>query len=272
MHRSFWYAIRMETTSTNRTPLSDRHLQLITHLQRSRFNLFAFAKAANITPLEAAAFLASPAVVEGFAQFDVVLAEYTARAVHQAKLLALQALSATLDNMDDNPIETRRVAMLLIRLVGPRLPESPDPAKGPKSRKNHREPSHPPTLTDLFTPISEEAESAKAPPSDISANGGVTPNNSRTPKTNSGGPEDGTAASPASSLRPESPIRPDAAPLGVPVRPPHSTLTNYITGTKPAALLRTRAGTTTPVPTGFAFAQASPQLNIPKKKPLASTQ
>jgi len=142
-HQRNKYAICMENLPNPLTLLSPSQRKFLNQFQDSRFNLYAFSRAAHLTPIDAASLLSEPAIQAALAAFDTVVAESTERAACQARLLTLETLIEAVIASKDL-VEARRLAQLLLRITGARatlskdqIPAPTPPPPQPPAPENH---------------------------------------------------------------------------------------------------------------------------------------
>jgi len=133
----------MENLPNPLTLLSPSQRKFLNQFQDSRFNLYAFSRAAHLTPIDAASLLSEPAIQAALAAFDTVVAESTERAACQARLLTLETLIEAVIASKDL-VEARRLAQLLLRITGARatlskdqIPAPTPPPPQPPAPENH---------------------------------------------------------------------------------------------------------------------------------------
>ena len=164
----------MEHLHTAIPVLSNPQRILLDLLYSCRFNLYAFSKAARISPFQAAAFMALPNIQSALATFDAMVAQSTERATSQAKLLALDCLIATL-LVCTNPIETRRLVHLLLRITAVRR-ASATTTRGRQEGARPTPPSSRPAGNDDETPLSPPPAPPQTQPPAPSQPSPETPN------------------------------------------------------------------------------------------------
>jgi len=114
-----WYSVGMHNLTPAVKSLPSPQRLLLDKFFEASFNLPAFAKAAGLSHLDAAMFVADEAIQAVLDSYDEVVDRETERSTRQVRLLTLKTLAAALPSSTDL-VEARRISALLVRITGGR--------------------------------------------------------------------------------------------------------------------------------------------------------